>query len=168
MIRSFKGMSPVVHPRAYVNEAAYVIGEVEIGEDSAVYPGVVIRGDDGKITIGRDTHIQEVSVVHSYGPSVIGDHVNIGHTAVVHSARIGDRCIIGNHATLLEDVEVGEYCLIGAGAMVRRGTAIPPYSFVIGLPAEIRPLSESQKEMLDDSTGHFAELARQYKDEGLE
>lgn len=168
MIRSFDGKRPVIHPRAYVNEAAYVVGEVEIGEDSAVYPGVVIRGDDGKITIGRDTHIQEVSVVHSYGPSVIGDHVNVGHSAVVHSAKIGDRCIIGNHSTLLEDVEVGEYCLIGANAMVRQGAKIPPYSFVIGVPAEVRPLNESQKAMLDESTATFAELARKYKREGLE
>jgi carbonic anhydrase/acetyltransferase-like protein (isoleucine patch superfamily) len=168
MIRSFNGKTPVVHPTAYVNEIAYVVGEVEIGEGSAVYPGVVIRGDDGKITIGRDTHVQEVSAVHSYGPSVIGDHVNIGHSAVVHSARIGDRCIIGNHATLLEDVEIGEYCLVGANAMVRRGAKIPPYSFVAGVPAEIRPLSESQKQMLEDSTGGFAELARKYKQEGLE
>lgn len=166
MIRTWNGKTPEVDETAFVSEAAYVVGEVEIGAESSIWPCVVVRGDDGKITIGRDTHVQDGSVVHSYGPSALDDHVNIGHSVVLHSKRIGHHSIIGNNATLLEDVEIGEFCLVGANAMVRQGAKIPPYSFVAGVPAGIRPLSDSQREMLEKATEGFAEWARQYKAEG--
>ena len=167
MIRSWNGNTPKVHPSAYVNEMAYVVGSVEIDADSTVWPMAVLRGDDGKISIGCDTHIQDGSVIHCDHQAVIGDHVNVGHSVVIHAAKIGDHCLIGNNATLLEEVEVGDYCIIGANALVLTGTKVPSYSFVVGVPAEIRPLSESQKKMLDSITGGFAALANQYKQDGL-
>ena len=167
MIRGWNGKNPNVHKDAYVNEAAYVVGDVEIGADSTIWPMAVLRGDDGKISIGRDTHIQDGSVIHCDHSAVIGNHVNVGHSVVIHAAKIGDHCLIGNNATLLEEVEVGDYCIIGANALVLRGTTVPSHSFVVGVPAKIRPLSESQKAMLEGVTEGFTGLAAQYKREGL-
>ena len=144
-----------------------IVGSVEIDAESTVWPMAVIRGDDGKISIGRDTHIQDGSVIHCDHQAVIGDHVNVGHSVVIHATKIGDNCLIGNNATLLEEVEVGDYCIIGANALVLTGTKVPSYSFVVGVPAEIRPLSESQKKMLEGVTEGFTRLPAQYKREGL-
>ena len=168
MIRSWNGKSPKVHPSAYVNEMAYIVGDVELGADSTIWPAAVIRGDGGRISIGRDTHIQDGSVIHCDQQAVLGNHINVGHSVVIHAAKIGDHCLIGNNATLLEEVEVGDHCIIGANALVLRGTIVPSHSFVVGVPAGIRPLNESQERMLEEVTGGFAELARQYKLDGLE
>ena len=167
MIRSLRGITPRIHPKAYVNEMAYVVGDVEIDEDSTVWPCAVIRADQGKIRIGRDTHIQDGSVVHCDNLAEMGNHINVGHSVVIHAAKIGNYCLIGNNSTLLEEVEVGDYCIIGANAMVLTGTRVPSYSFVIGVPATISPLRESQRKMLNDATIGFDVLARQYKQDGL-
>ena len=167
MIRSLKDKTPVVHPSAYVNEAAYVVGDVEIDEGATVWPCAVLRGD-GKIRIGRDTHVQDGTVVHSGTLAEIGNNVNIGHSVVIHDVKIGDRCLIGNNATVLSQVEIGHHSLVAANAMVRQGTKVPPYSFVVGVPAEVRPLSQAQRERLDTGvTRGFADLAHEYSESGL-
>jgi carbonic anhydrase/acetyltransferase-like protein (isoleucine patch superfamily) len=167
MIRSLKDKSPTVHPSAYVSEAAYVVGDVEIGEDSTVWPCAVLRGD-GKIKVGRDTHVQDGTIVHSDTLADIGSHINIGHSVVIHDVKIGDRCLIGNNATLLSQVEIGDHCIIGANAMVRQGTKVPPYSFVVGVPAEVRPVNDAQRQRLEGGvTRSIAELGRGYREAGL-
>ncbi len=167
MIRSLKDKTPVVHPSAYVNEAAYVVGDVEIGEGATVWPCAVLRGD-GKIRIGRDTHVQDGTVVHSGTLAEIGDSVNVGHSVVIHDVKIGDGSLIGNNATVLSQVEIGHHCLVAANAMVRQGTKAPPYSFVVGVPAEVRPLTQAQRERIDNGvTRGFADLAREYRESGL-
>ena len=167
MIRSFRNKTPTVHPSAWVNEAAYVVGNVEIGEGSTVWPCAVLRAE-GRIRIGRDTHVQDGTVVHSSTQADIGSHINIGHSVVIHDVRIGDRSLIGNNATVLSQSEIGHHCLVAANAMVRQGTKVPPYSFVVGVPAEVRPLSQAQRERLDNGvTRGFANLAREYRDAGL-
>ena len=167
MIRSLKDKTPVVHPSAYVNEAAYVVGDVEIGEGATVWPCAVLRGD-GKIRIGRDTHVQDGTVVHSGTLAEIGNSVNVGHSVVIHDVNIGDGSLIGNNATVLSQVEIGHHCLVAANAMVRQGTKAPPYSFVVGVPAEVRPLSQAQRERIDNGvTRGFADLAREYRESGL-
>ena len=167
MIRSLKDKTPVVHPSAYVNEAAYVVGDVEIDEGATVWPCAVLRGD-GKIRIGRDTHVQDGTVVHSGTLAEIGNSVNVGHSVVIHDVKIGDGSLIGNNATVLSQVEIGHHCLVAANAMVRQGTKAPPYSFVVGVPAEVRPLSQAQRERIDNGvTRGFADLAREYRESGL-
>ena len=167
MIRSLKHKTPVVHPSAYVNEAAYVVGNVEIGEGSTVWPCAVLRAE-GRITIGRDTHVQDGTIVHSSTQADIGSHINIGHSVVIHDVKIGDGSLIGNNATVLSQVEIGDHCLVAANAMVRQGTKVPPYSFVVGVPAEVRPLSQAQRERIDNGvTRGFADLAREYRESGL-
>ena len=101
MIKSFRGKTPRIAASAFVSEAAHVIGDVEIGENSSVWPGAVIRGDFGSIRIGRNTQVEDSSVVHADSDMVIGDSVHIGHGAVIHCSRIGNRVLVGMNATIL-------------------------------------------------------------------
>ncbi len=138
MIRSLDGISPRVHPTAFVSEAAYVIGDVEIGEGSSVWPGTVVRADMGRITIGKFTCIQDNSVVHGDADVVIGDYVVIGHRVMCHARLIGNRVLIGNGATINDGVAIGDDSLIASGAMVVDNMEIPARSLVVGIPARIR------------------------------
>ncbi len=138
MIRSLDGISPRVHPTAFVSEFAYVIGDVEIGEGSSVWPGTVIRADMGRITIGKYTCVQDNSVVHGDADVVIGDYVVIGHRVMCHAKMIGNRVLIGNGATINDGVAIGEDSLIASGAMVVDNMEIPARSLVVGIPARIR------------------------------
>ena len=118
MIRSFNGKTPRISPTAFVSEAAYIVGDVEIGEHSSVWPGAVLRGDTGKVIIGHHTAIEDNAVVHSgkpgEGDTFIGDYCNIAHAAVIHCKKIGNNVMIGINATILHNAEIGNHCLIGA------------------------------------------------------
>lgn len=175
MIRSFNGKTPKIHESAFVSETAYVIGDVEIGENSSVWPGAVIRADLGKITIGKNTVIEDNCIIHSGTPAfppvvdvVIGDNVIIGHAAVSNACKIGDNVLIGMNSTILHDVEIGEYSIIAAGCVVKEKMKIPERSFVVGVPAEIkRKIANEQLWWSQNSPKIYAELAQQYKREGL-
>ncbi len=166
MIRTLNGTTPRVDPSAYVNELAYVVGDVEIGAGSSVWPCSVLRGDEGSIKVGRNTHIQDGSVVHAGRPMEIGSNINVGHSVVIHASKVGDRCLIGNNATLLEYVEIGDECLVAANSLVRVGTKVPSGSFVVGVPAEIRPLTETQRSRLG-RVSRLADQARWFRESGL-
>jgi carbonic anhydrase/acetyltransferase-like protein (isoleucine patch superfamily) len=169
MIRSFNGKTPRVADSAFVSEAAYVIGDVEIGEGSGIFPGAVIRADFASIKIGRNTMVEDNSVIHSGGPVEIGDNVTIGHSVVVHCSKIGNNNLIGNNATLLDDAEIGNFCIIGAGCLVSQGMKIPDNSFVVGIPAEIkrRVAPERWQRRRRGSGGGYADLVKLYKEQGL-
>ena len=100
MIKAFDGKTPQIAPTAFVSEAAYIIGDVEIGENSSIWPGAVIRGDFTSIKVGHNSQIEDNCVVHAGSPLVIGDNVHIGHGAVIHCSRIGNNVLIGSKATL--------------------------------------------------------------------
>ena len=141
MIRTFKGTSPAVDSSAYVDISAQVIGDVHIGAESSVWMNVVIRGDVNHIRIGKRTNIQDLTMVHvmrEAHPTLIGDEVTIGHSAVVHGATIEDRVLIGMAAVLLNGVHVGHDSIVAAGTLVAEGTRIPPRSLVMGRPAKVR------------------------------
>ena len=166
MIRSFNGKTPRVAESAYIDEAACIIGDVEIGENSGVFPGAVIRGDFARIRIGANTMIEDNSVIHSGAPLEIGEYVTVGHGVVVHGERIGNNNLIGNNATILDDSVIGSYCVIGAGCLVSRGMEIPDRSFVVGIPAEIkREISPQMLQRLQGGSQSYADLLRQYKRE---
>jgi carbonic anhydrase/acetyltransferase-like protein (isoleucine patch superfamily) len=174
MIRSFGGKTPVIAESAYVSEAAYVVGDVEIGEGASVWPGAVIRGDFGKITIGSQTAVEDNCVIHSGTPSsqvgdvFIGSRVHIGHGAALNCARIGDNVLIGMNATILHDAVIGSRCVIGANCLVRQGMMVPDNSFVVGVPGKIKgPLSPDQEWWIREARNEYAKLARMYKAEGL-
>jgi carbonic anhydrase/acetyltransferase-like protein (isoleucine patch superfamily) len=139
---------PRVHPTAYIDDSAQVIGDVEIGEESSVWMAVVIRGDVHRIRIGRRSNVQDGTVVHvmkDTHPTLIGDDVTIGHAAIVHGCVIEDRCLIGMGAILLNGAVVGSGSIVAAGTLVVEGMQIPPRSLVMGSPARVkRPLSDAE------------------------
>ena len=138
MIRSLDGIAPKIHPTAFISESAYVVGDVTIGEGSSIWPGVVVRADAGKITIGRFTCIQDNSVVHGDADVVIGDRVVMGHMVLCHARSVGDRVLIGSGATVNDGVEIGEDSLIASTAMVLENMVIPSRSLVVGVPGRVK------------------------------
>lgn len=171
-IRALGDLEPRVSPDAWVSEAAYVVGDVEIGPGSSVWPGAVVRGDFGAIRIGSNTVIEDNCVVHTGEPLDIGDDIIVGHGVVVHCRRIGSNCLIGNQATLLDSAEIGDLCMIAAGAVLLGKTQVADRSFVAGVPATIGPASPAQLERLRaQSTSHdergYGMMARRYRDAGL-
>lgn len=143
MLRPFRGRLPVVHPTAYVDESAQVIGDVEIGADSSLWMNVVVRGDVNTVRIGDRTNVQDGTVVHvqhETHPTRIGDDVTIGHGAIVHGCTIGDRVLVGMGAILMNGVVIGEDSIVAAGSLVAQETVLPPRSLVIGAPAKVRRL----------------------------
>ena len=148
MIRKFKGTQPSIDPSAYVDQSAQVIGDVEIGAESSVWMNVVLRGDVNHIRIGARTNIQDLTMVHVMNethPTIIGDEVTIGHSAVIHGCTIDDRVLIGMQAMLLNGVHVERDCIIAAGTLLTEGTRIPAGSLVMGRPGKVkRPLNEAE------------------------
>lgn len=169
MIRNFNDKTPKVAASVFVSEAAYIIGDVEIGNDSSVWPGAVIRGDFGAIKIGQSSHIEDNCVLHAYAQGLtIGDNVLLGHGAIVECHKIGSNVLIGNNATILGDCEIGNFCIIGANSVVTQGTKIPDYSFVTGVPAEIvGNSSPKQLWWTTEGTKAYSSLAKEYKKQGL-
>jgi len=164
MIRSFEGKNPRIAKSAFISEDAYVIGDVEIGENSGVWPGAVIRGDFVKIKIGNNTMIEDNCVVHSGIPMEIGDNVIIGHGVIVHGIKIGNNNLIGSNATLLDNSVIGNFCIIGAGCLVSQGMVVPDNSMVVGVPGKIKKkLSHERLAGLGAGNNSYIELARRYK-----
>ena len=167
MIRSLGGKTPSIHPTAFISEAAYIVGDVEIGEGSRIWPGTVIRGDTGKIKIGKFTNVQDNSVLHGDDDVVIGDNVTIGHRVMCHGRNIGNRVLIGNGAILNDGVLVGEESVIGSGSMILENMDIPEKSIVVGMPGRVRgTVKEKHVDMIDRIAAGYAIKARKYKSEG--
>lgn len=173
MIKAFAGKMPKIAKSALVSEVASVIGDVEIGENSSVWPGAVIRADFGKIKIGKDTAVEDNCVIHSGSPQsiigdvTIGDEVHIGHGAVVNCCKIGNNVLIGVNATVLHEAEIGNFCIIGAGCLVSQGMKIQDNSFVVGVPGKIKGrVSPQQSFWLKEASQIYAKLVKRYKKQG--
>ena len=166
MIRSFNGNAPVIHSTVFISEACYIVGAVEIGENSSVWPGAVIRGDFGRITIGMNSVIQDTCVIHADDFLDIGNNVLVTHGAVIHGRRVGNNVLIGVNAVILEGAEIGDYCLIGAGAIVLAGMTIPDQSLVVGVPGQVRHLSQENLKRLEAPTANYIRNAQAHKRAG--
>ena len=167
MIRSLDGIAPRIHATAFVSEAAYVIGDVEIGEGSSVWPGAVVRADAGSITIGSHTSVQDNSVVHGDADVVIGDRVVIGHMVLCHARKVGDRVLIGSGATVNDGAEIGDDSLVASAAMVMENMVIPPRSLVVGVPARAKgKVEERHTEHIKYLADEYIDKARRYKRQG--
>ena len=166
MIRGFSGKTPRIHPTVFVSEACYIVGDVEIGENSSVWPGAVIRGDFGRITIGRNSVIQDTCVIHTDGSLDIGDNVLVTHGAVIHGRRVGNNVLVGINSVILELAEIGDFCPIGAGAVVLADARIPGQSLVVGVPGQARPLSQENRKRLEAPTASYLLNAQAHKREG--
>lgn len=148
MLRSYRSISPTVHPSAFVDASAQVIGDVHIGSESSVWMNVVVRGDVNSIRVGARTNIQDLTMVHvmrGTQPTAIGDEVTVGHSAVVHGCTIESRCLIGMGAILLNGCHIGTGSIVAAGTLVPEGMVVPPRSLVMGVPGNVRrPLTPEE------------------------
>ena len=159
MIRPYRGVYPEVHPSAYIDQTAQLIGHVSIGQDCSVWMNVVIRGDVNRVTIGRRTNIQDGTVIHvmrDTHPTSIGDDVTIGHAAVVHGCTLHDRVLIGMGAILLNGAEVAEDSIVAAGTLVTECARIPARSLVMGSPGKVRrELTEAEVASIRDYSERY-------------
>lgn len=172
-IRAFNGKYPEIGASVFIDESAVVIGDVTLADDVSVWPTTVIRGDVHSISIGAGTNVQDGSVLHvshdsSYQPGgfplCIGKGVTIGHRAVVHACSVGDYCLIGMGAIIMDGAALGDYTMLGAGALVPPGKKLDGGFLYVGSPAkQARLLSEKEREFLHYSYQHYMQL----KDEHL-
>ena len=158
MLVSYLGHVPKVHPSAFIAPTAVLIGDVEVGEDSSVWFGTVVRGDCGPIRIGARCNLQDNAVVHvgNGHPTVIEDDVTLGHGAVAEACHIGRGVVVGNNAVVLEDVTIGEETVVGAGSVVAAHSSLPARVLAAGSPARVK------KEISGDSAWWVSEAAPFY------
>jgi carbonic anhydrase/acetyltransferase-like protein (isoleucine patch superfamily) len=171
-IRPFAGKTPEIAATAYVDESAVVIGDVKIGEDSSIWPMTVVRGDVHSITIGKGTNIQDVSILHvthdgkfSPGgfPLVVGDYVTVGHRVILHACTVGNYCLIGMAATIMDGAVLGDKLIIGAGSLVPTGKELEGGYLYVGSPVKrVRELNDKELEFLEFSANHYVKLKDQH------
>lgn len=172
-IRSYQGKSPVIGSEVFIDESAIVIGDVELGDQCSVWPCAVIRGDVNSIRIGTRSNVQDGCVLHVTHdneetskegfPLIIGEDVTIGHNVTLHSCTIGDRVLIGMGSIILDGAEISHDSIIGAGTVVPPGKKLNSGYLYIGNPArQLRPLIESEKELLLYSTQQYIKLKNTY------
>ena len=165
-IIKFEGKTPKIHETVFLASTAVVIGDVILEEESSVWYGAVLRGDSGKIRIGKESNIQDNVVIHADTTqgTILGNRVTIGHGAILHDTKVGDGCVIGMLATLLHFSVVGERCMVGAGAVVRENFEIPPNSVAAGVPAKVmKALDGGAKEWLDMAYEEYIDLSARYR-----
>src|SRR5213595_3138338 len=158
---------PRQHSSVFLAPSATVVGDVTLEEESSVWYGAVLRGDINRIIVGPRSNIQDNAVVHldTGYPTIIGELVTVGHTAVVHACKIDNEVLVGMGAIILDDVEVGARSIIGANALVTIGTKIPPGSLVLGSPAKIlRQLSLDEQKDIARWAWSYVETAKQYRE----
>ena len=171
-IKSFNNKMPVLGERVYINESAFVLGDVTIGNDSSVWPMAVIRGDMHSIRIGSKTSIQDGAVLHithasDYHPSghplTIGDEVTVGHKAVLHGCTIKNRCLIGIGAIILDGVVVEEEVIVAAGCLAPPGKRLDSGFVYKGNPAKkTREISEQERSFFEYSADNYVKLKNTY------
>ncbi len=173
MILEYKGIKPEIQKDVFIAQSADIIGDVKIGENSSVWFGTVIRGDVNSIHIGKNTSIQDLSMIHvthytkedkSDGYSTyIGDNVTIGHKVMLHGCVVGNACLIGMSTTILDGAIIGQESLVGAGSLVTQNKIFPPRSLIMGSPAKvIRELSDKEVESLYLSAQNYVNFKDSY------
>lgn len=166
IIFPYNGVTPKIDDNAFVAANAVVTGDVEIGADSGIWYGCVMRGDVNSIRIGQGTNIQDGTVVHVSRPfgTVIGDRITIGHMALIHACTLEDDCFIGMKATVMDGAVVGKGALVAAGALVTPGKQIPAGQMWAGAPAKyIRDVNDKDREMMNYTQPNYEKLAKDYK-----
>ncbi len=171
MIYEFEGKRPKIGRGTYVHESAVIIGDVTIGERCFIAPGAVLRGDYGTIAIGDATAIEDNVVVHARPEKItdIGNHVTIGHGAIIHGATIDDYAVIGMGAIISDFARVGIWAAVGEGAVVKNRQEIPSESIAVGVPAKVldRKISDEYKKRWTEFKKIYGELAERRYPEGL-
>ncbi len=178
MIYEFEGKKPRIDEKAFVHPEATIIGDVKIGPHSSVWPGAVVRGDFEEINIGSYTCILDNAVIHpadichedeiEYVPVDLGDHIVVGHGALVRGATINDECVIGARSIVYNNAEMKKNSMVGMGAVVLENEEVPSKGIVVGIPArKLRDLEEEDVKDIKRRAENFADLADRYR-EGLE
>lgn len=171
MVYSYRKILPKIHETVFLTPSSDIIGDVQIGENSSVWFQVVIRGDVNSISIGKDTNIQDGSILHVTHQKAalkIGNQVTVGHSVTLHGCTIGDRVLIGMRAVVMDHVEIGDDCIIGAGSLVTQGSKIPPHSLVLGSPAKvIRQLNAEELAFLKQSAENYKQYVKWYREDGV-
>jgi len=154
---------PDLSRAAFVAKDARIMGDVQLGPDSSVFYGSILRGDIESIVIGEGSNVQDGTIIHLADdlPSIVGAYCTIGHGAMVHACRIGDECLIGMRSVILDGAEVGDQCLIAAGSVVTPRTKIPAGSMVMGMPGKVvRQLSDEERKGLRSWATKYVSVAR--------
>ena len=166
ILRPYAGKEPRLGPRCFVAPNATLIGDIELGDDSSIWFGTVLRGDINFIRVGARSNIQDNSVVHvehGTGPVIIGDEVTVGHAAVVHGCTVGRGALIGIGAKILSHANIGAYALVAAGSVVQEGMEVPPRTLIAGVPAKIkRDLKPEELARMDRGWRVYVEYKDQY------
>ncbi|ANU19042.1 gamma carbonic anhydrase family protein [Planococcus plakortidis] len=166
MIYPYKDKSPNIDKSAFIADYATVTGDVTIGENSSVWFNTVIRGDVAPTIIGKNTNIQDLSMLHQSpdNPLILEDNVTIGHQVTLHSCKIRKGALVGMGSIILDGAEVGEGAFIGAGSLIAQGKKIPPGTLAFGRPAKVvRELNEADKQDMERIVREYAEKAAYYK-----
>ncbi len=174
MIIKFKQWTPQVGKNAWIAEGSTVVGNVEMGEDSAIWFGSVVRGDVHSIKIGARSNIQDLSMVHvthykkedmsDGNPTIIGDDVTVGHRVMLHGCTIEDACLIGMSATILDGAVIGKESIVGASSLVTKNKKFPPRSLIMGSPAKvIRELNDEEVAELYASASRYVKFKNEYQ-----
>ena len=164
-IYELEGKAPQLAEGAWVADSAEVIGDVVMGENASVWCGAVVRGDCDTITIGKNSNVQDLSVLHADPgvPLTLGDNVTVGHQVMLHGCTIGDGSLIGIGAIVLNHAKIGKNCLVGAGSLVTEGKEFPEGSLIVGAPAKaIRTLDENSAAAMTRSAEHYVENWRRF------
>ena len=166
LILPHHGMTPVIDPTAFIAPSADIIGEVSIGAESSVWFQCVIRGDVNWIKIGARTNIQDHSMLHVDRrdcPLTLGDEITVGHRVMLHGCTIGNRCLIGMGAIIMNKAVIGDECIVAAGALVTEGKTFPPRSLIMGVPAKAaRTLTDEEVGFLKKSANNYVGDSREY------
>ncbi len=170
LVRAFEGKRPSIDASAFLADTAAVIGDVVVGARSSIWFGAVLRGDVHSIRVGDETSIQDNSVVHGTEgrhPTLVGSRVTVGHNVTLHGCQVGDLCIVGMGAVILDRAEIGDRCIVGAGALVTPGVKIPSGWLAVGSPARAtRPLKDDELTWLADSADHYVRLIQRHVSDG--
>lgn len=162
MIERWSTFTPRIHPEAWVHPTAVVVGDVTLGRRVSVWPASVLRGDQGAITIGDDTNLQDGTIAHATGGVsvvTVGARCTVGHRALLHGCRVGDDCLVGMGSIVLDNAVVEDFCIIGAGALVPVGMRVPSGSLVLGVPGRVvRTLAEKDLERIRHGCAEYLRL----------
>ena len=166
MIKSLDGKTPKIASSACISQFAYIAGDVEIGENCSVWPGAVIRADFGKITMGKNCHIEDNCVLH--GSIQIGENVIVGHGAILHASLIGNDVLIGMNSTILPKAHIESHVVIGAHTLITKEAKVPGQSLVVGAPAKVKQLTaRSRPWAYRGENGYYYNLACEYMKNGF-
>jgi carbonic anhydrase/acetyltransferase-like protein (isoleucine patch superfamily) len=164
MIEAFQGILPQIDPTAWVHSMATLIGKVTVGPESSIWPGSVLRGDDGRIVIGAQTSVQDGSVVHlteNMSETIVGDRVTVGHNVILHGCVVDSDTIIGMGSILLDNAKVGKGSIVGAGTLVPMNKTVPPGVLVLGNPFKVvRELTDKDRQWIEFSWRTYVDKAR--------